>query len=525
MGTEPRRSLRRPCEASDPQGAERASSTRIRVQRTSKLPRESCSERSPAAALLAPWGRELRALARRLALGGGRAFTASWLAECRNSTLLAGENGEYTQPIDRAGGPLLDSLAKGLLDVAELHVVELFNDLRMLALDVASVLDVIAAFERAVVPATPSTEREPLVQALGRFLTCSAIASFSGTTAAVPLTESSERLRERPRVKISGLSRLVGESVTMRALRAQLEDVASAPGSVLIVGESGTGKELVAEAIHQLGPFAAHPFVPVNCAALPRELIESELFGHERGAFTGSRESAPGLLRGAGGGTVFLDEITEMPEVLQPKLLRALEQRAVRPVGGLRELPISARIVAATNADPERNAELTGLRADLFYRLCVHRVEVPPLRERVEDIPLLVAHFLREVERRGHRAPSAFSGESLAVLAAHRWAGNVRELRNVVEHSCATAKGGRVDPCHLPQRIVQATAAVCAEPTAGTPAVPDGETLQLRSVERRHIAQILTLAGGNKARAARLLGLSRHQLYLKLERLALCDAE
>jgi two-component system response regulator HydG len=303
----------------------------------------------------------------------------------------------------------------------------------------------------------------------------------------------------------------------MVELRAAIADLAMTRGAVLIVGESGTGKELVAKALHELGPFAEEPYVAINCAALPRELIESELFGHERGAFTGSRESAPGLLRAAGPGSVFLDEITEMPQTLQPKLLRALEQRAVRPVGGLRELPFRARVVAATNADPEALVDSQRLRADLFYRLCVHRVDVPPLRERCGDIPLLVEHFLRDLQYCGARRE--FCPEAIQALQRYAWPGNVRELRNAVEHASATAKGCRIEVRHLPARVTRRE-----EPSSGVGSadeIAEGEELSLRLVERRHIERVLQLSGGNKARAARLLGLSRHQLYLKLERFGL----
>jgi two-component system response regulator AtoC len=307
----------------------------------------------------------------------------------------------------------------------------------------------------------------------------------------------------------------------MVRLRAELMDIASTRGAVLITGESGAGKELVAQAIHALGAGASRPFLAVNCAALPRELIESELFGHERGAFTGGMQSTPGLMRAARDGTIFLDEITEMPEALQPKLLRALEQRAVRPVGGLRELPVLARVLTATNSDPERAVQSGRLRADLFYRLCVHRIDVPPLRARPSDIPVLVSHFLRQLEEQGQRVPSRFSQASLDILQAYPWPGNVRELRNAVEHSCASARGGSVEPSHLPAAIARPTAELTSSNADGVRNDGDHEALSLRSVERRHIERVLRMAGGNKARAARLLGLSRHQLYLRLERLGL----
>ncbi|HET9932313.1 MAG TPA: sigma-54 dependent transcriptional regulator, partial [Polyangiaceae bacterium] len=491
---------------------QRGSETRLRAVRAIGESGET-SEAPPRVllALLAGHERELRRLCLRLDVPRD-GFVSIWLERLSHSALHADEASIVAPALRSMGNPLLESLGSGRLERAELAADELFGVLRASSLGVNSALALIGAFEDAAARRAAGAELSPTIRAVGQFFTCVAVRAFGGGAHSPALEQSSERVRAKVERR-SAATYLVGESRCMVELRAAIADLAMTRGAVLIVGESGTGKELVAKALHELGPLAQEPFVAINCAALPRELIESELFGHERGAFTGSRESAPGLLRAAGGGSVFLDEITEMPQALQPKLLRALEQRAVRPVGGLRELPFRARIVAATNADPEALGESQRLRPDLFYRLCVHRIDVPPLRERCGDIPLLVEHFLRELEC-GGLVPE-FSAEAIAALQRYPWPGNVRELRNAVEHASATAKGGRIEVRHLPARVTRRDESTSLNVSRS---MPMGDELSLRLVERRHIEHVLQLSNGNKARAARLLGLSRHQLYLKLER-------
>jgi DNA-binding NtrC family response regulator len=457
-------------------------------------------------------------------------LASAFVASSRASVELAGEDERLEGIVARSAGPLLDAVAFGRRELAELHTRSLFAELGRLGLDDAMILDVVGCLVTGARDVFPDSSYAGSLAELQEFLE-DVLGSWSATQGCAVL-QSTERPRclplEQPPV-------LVGDSDAMRRLRAELEDVARAPGSVLIAGESGTGKELVADALHRL---AGHKsaVMAINCSALPRELIESELFGHERGAFTGSRESAPGLLRAAGDGTVFLDEVTEMPDFLQPKLLRVLEQRRVRPVGGVKEHALTARIVAATNRDPEQAVRSGRLRADLFYRLCVHRIDVPPLRERPSDIPLLIEHFLRAISARGHVAPRRFGANSLELLLDHDWPGNVRELRNVVEHCCATAKQREVDAQHLPaylrQRLPTAqsgtlrVSAACPLPEQSggdvpwpSPAADTSSKLEpLHLVERRHIERCLEAAGGNKTVAARLLGISRHQLYSKLQR-------
>ncbi|MBI5488741.1 MAG: sigma-54-dependent Fis family transcriptional regulator [Deltaproteobacteria bacterium] len=278
--------------------------------------------------------------------------------------------------------------------------------------------------------------------------------------------------------------------------------------TALIVGESGTGKELVAQAIHRQSGDPADRFVAVNCAALPRALMESELFGHARGSFSGATERRLGLARAASGGTLFFDEITELDVEAQAKLLRLIQERAVRPVGENREVPVQVRIVASTNEDLAAALGRGKLRRDLYYRLQRWVVRVPPLRDRLEDIPLLAAHFAA----RWHVSCGAASAPELTAaaldrLALHNWPGNVRELENVVFQACATASGRRVGVGDLPLLGEPA-----ADPTAAAPFGP----ISLREAERGAIASAMAHTAGNKTMAARLLGISRKQLYVKL---------
>ncbi|HVI50470.1 MAG TPA: sigma-54 dependent transcriptional regulator [Candidatus Sulfotelmatobacter sp.] len=296
---------------------------------------------------------------------------------------------------------------------------------------------------------------------------------------------------------------IIGQSEVMERLRALLRRVAPTPSTVLIQGESGVGKELVARALHQLSPRAARPFVPVNCAAISADLIEAELFGHVKGAFTGAKESRKGLFTYANGGTLFLDEISEFPLGLQSKLLRVLEDRRIRPVGGEQELPIDVRVVAATNRDLKTEVAQGRFRQDLFYRLEVMTMNVPPLRQRLDDVPELLALFMRNLSTLLGVEPLGVTPEAMRRLQRYGWPGNVRELRNFVERSLLF---GELPLDDLNAGIVGD--AVCA------PAQVE-ESLLLADVEKAHILAVLTRCGGNKARAAELLGLSRKTLDRK----------
>ncbi|MFT3927045.1 MAG: sigma-54 dependent transcriptional regulator [Myxococcales bacterium] len=429
----------------------------------------------------------------------------------------------------QALSPLLLALSAGRASDVQLHVSALIGELHASGLALADTLDVMRAFEVAVNKAVPDPKWRDVVEQLGRTLSHQVAATYALPDAERHL-DSGLRLRPPPAGKSADPNSLlpdfVGGSAAMQAVFAQIAGVACAPGPVLITGESGTGKELVARALHRLGGHESAPFAAVNCAALPHDLIESELFGHEKGAFTGSRGSVPGIMRSAGNGTLFLDEITEMPLATQPKLLRALEQKSVRPVGGMREAPVHARVIAATNRDPSEAVRHGTLRADLFYRLSAHRIELPRLSERLEDLPCLLAHFVAELRDQGHRVPAEFSATSLHELSRYSWPGNVRELRNVVEHCCAAAPDILVEPRHLPRHIRMCDSATFEPTLSHAPnrtASEDLEVAPLSEIERRHIRMALRRACGNKAQAARMLALSRHQLYLKLERLGIHD--
>jgi DNA-binding NtrC family response regulator len=308
---------------------------------------------------------------------------------------------------------------------------------------------------------------------------------------------------------------LVGASAPMRELYERIEAAASARGTVLLVGESGTGKELVARALHECSAASHASFVALNCAALPRELIESELFGYKRGAFTGAATEYLGLFRAAEGGTLFLDEVTEMSPETQSKLLRAIQERKVRPVGSTTEVAVNARLVASTNRDPEEAVSEGKLRRDLYYRLHVNVLKVPPLRERREDIPLLVDHFIALFNERLEPAVPVvgIDREALSALARYDWPGNVRELQNVIE---AAFTFGRSDTI----RLGQLPPAISREAVAPLPVLP-GRLPTFADAERELVQRALDSTSGNKVRAARLLRISRKKLYAKIAKYGL----
>jgi DNA-binding NtrC family response regulator len=302
---------------------------------------------------------------------------------------------------------------------------------------------------------------------------------------------------------------LVGSSQPMRELFRSLQRIASSGLPVLITGESGTGKELIAQELHRLSRGKA--FVAVNCAAIPENLLESELFGHEKGAFTGADREHVGLFESADGGTLFLDEIGELPQGLQPKLLRALESGEFRRVGATRTRSARVRIVAATNRDLEEEVRQGRFREDLYWRLNVLHLPIPPLRERPADIPLLAEHLLRAAVVGRPSAPSRISPQAMALLTAYPWPGNARELRNVMERAAALAVADEIRLEDLPDRILESgqTAVIVSEAAK--------RQVSLRDVERSYIQEVLRQTGGNKSRAAEILGLDRKTLYRKLE--------
>jgi transcriptional regulator with PAS, ATPase and Fis domain len=307
---------------------------------------------------------------------------------------------------------------------------------------------------------------------------------------------------------------LVGSSLEMRKIYQVIEQAAPTSASVLVHGESGTGKELVAQTIHQLSPRAAQPYMPLNCAAIPDTLLESELFGHEKGAFTGAIARRAGAFELAHRGTLFLDEISEMTPVTQAKLLRVLQERSFRPLGGSREQSVDIRVIAATNLDPAEAVRQNRLREDLFYRLNVFAIQLPPLRDRKDDIPLLAQAFIKEFDERHGKHVSGVSDDAMKVLERYHWPGNVRELRNVMERTTIVAKGPFIEPSDLPPLSPPAPPVRVA---ASDSALAPGTTVD--QAEQRLIDITLQHTNGNKTRAAELLGISLKTLHNKLNRM------
>ncbi len=304
----------------------------------------------------------------------------------------------------------------------------------------------------------------------------------------------------------------LGTSAVMKEINSTIDLVADSAAGVLITGESGTGKDVVARLIHLRSPRADSPFVPINCAAVPREVFENELFGHESGAFTGATARKAGYLEMASRGTLFLDELAEMSTETQAKLLRVIETKSFRRLGGRSEVSVDVRMVAATNKSIADALDAGELRRDLYYRFSVIEIHLPPLRERTEDIPLLAEHYLQQLCARHHRPQKRFSEKAMEALVAYEWPGNIRELRNVVERTVLLCTERVVPPDALPCGVTH------SRPASDSLSIPLGTTL--RNAEREIILQTLSATRNNKSKAARLLGLSRKGLYKKLARLS-----
>ena len=315
----------------------------------------------------------------------------------------------------------------------------------------------------------------------------------------------------------SGLHRIIGQSPAMKEVGRLVRQIAQSEAStVLLEGESGTGKDLVARTIHTESARVNQPFIEVNCAALPETLIESELFGHERGAFTDAKTRKAGLLETANRGTLYLDEIGDMNPPLQSKLLSMIENKRFRRLGGVKDLSVDVRFIAATNRDLASAVEKGGFRKDLYYRLKVFSIHLPPLQERLSDLPQLIDFFLAELQRDFKKKALGLSPEAQKVLAGYHWPGNVRELRNVLERAFILCEGDRIEPAHLPPEL---TAPI-------TPPLKPGESLfrlppegvHLESLEQDLIRQALEVSSGNQVRAAKLLGISRDALRYRMKK-------
>jgi DNA-binding NtrC family response regulator len=331
------------------------------------------------------------------------------------------------------------------------------------------------------------------------------------------LTERVDELEKRLSEKFG---KIVGRSKAMEALFRQIDLVAPARSNVLVIGESGTGKELVANAIHEHSHRSGARFLPINCAAIPAEILESELFGHERGAFTGAHSRKVGKFELADGGTLFLDEIGELPMEMQVKLLRVLEQREFMRVGGTETIKVDLRLIAATNQDLEVAVEDGRFRNDLYYRLKVVTLEIPPLRDRREDIPLLANHFLAGFAEENGREGLHFSAETLRVLVNTRWEGNVRELRNLVESLVVLTPGDEIGVRDLPPEYIPSGGQDGGDGAAAVVFVPSadsGSGLTMDEIERRAILDTLRQTGGNRTQAAEMLGIGLRTLQRKLK--------
>jgi len=325
------------------------------------------------------------------------------------------------------------------------------------------------------------------------------------------LREEVKRLRHQADA-IAPAHELLGDSEAVRKVQQLIGRVADSDASVLITGESGTGKEVVARALHRLSRRKDGPFIAVNCAAMPEALLESELFGHVKGAFTDAKSDRVGMFKQADGGTLLLDEVGELPLTLQPKLLRALQERKVRPVGGSNEMNFDARIIAATNVDLDERVEEGRFRDDLFYRLNVIQIVLPPLRARGNDVLELAQHFVRKVSERSGKRVRGLTPAVAQKLLEYDWPGNVRELENCIERSVAFTAFDHLQLDDLPEKVRSG-------PTRSNGGSnPEELTLPLEVVERRHILRVLDAQKGNRTRAAKVLGLDRKTLYRKLER-------
>ncbi len=317
-----------------------------------------------------------------------------------------------------------------------------------------------------------------------------------------------ERRTEERNRALTSFEEIVGESPQMVAIRQTINTVAPSDANVFIWGESGTGKELVAKALHAKSKRATKPFIAINCAALPKDILENELFGHEKGAFTGALNQKPGCFELADGGTLFLDEIGEMSTETQAKLLRAIEEQSFRRLGGRNEINVDVRIIAATNREVSSALDQGILRSDLYYRLSVVELELPPLRARRQDILPLAMHFLRLFSLKYGKEMKGFTAEYIEMLQSYHWPGNVRELRNAIERAVVICPGESISVLDLPEKILKTQSEIMHI------SIPIGSSVE--EAEKKLILETLASVGNNKAKAARILGVSRKTLHNKL---------
>jgi len=412
-----------------------------------------------------------------------------------------------------AAGSAAEALER--LAVREFHLV--ISDIKMPGMDGVGLLDKIKSspgFTPFVILITAFGDIHDTIGFIDKGAYDYIIKPFKMEQILIAVKRVERELRMRLRVKELEdrvarpyrFQQLLGKSPAMQQVFSLIEKVAPAEGSVLIEGETGTGKELIALAIHRESSRMDGPFVPINCASLPEGLLESELFGHARGAFTGAERDKQGLFVAADGGTLFLDEIGEMPPTIQAKLLRAIQERRVRPLGRTTDIPFNVRIVAATNRDLREAARDGRFRQDIYYRLATFQIFVPPLRERREDIPLLVETFVAQHAAQGR--DGFFPPEVLRALVDYSWPGNVRELRNLVERCTYICDSGTVQITDLPEEMLRQIR------PANRFCLPDDKTLE--ELELDYIRYILDRCDGNRVRAAEILGINRKTIQRKL---------
>jgi two-component system, NtrC family, response regulator AtoC len=431
---------------------------------------------------------------------------------------LVGMGHEVVQAGD--GEEALARLAEGPFDLV-------LTDMRMPRLDGLGLLRALRARgeEVPVVVLTAHGTVESAVQAMKLGAVDYIIRPFEMSTVELAVSralalEQVQRENRFLRDEVDrGWGEFIGQSPGMVELYGLIRQVAPARSSVLVVGETGTGKELVARAIHHESGRTGL-FVPINCAAIPAELLESELFGYRKGAFTGADRDRMGRFEVANGGTLFLDEVTEMPMALQSKLLRVLQESSVERLGTHKPVAVDLRIVAATNRDPQQAVADSRLRPDLYYRLNVVKVEVPPLRERPSDIPLLAVHFLERYSRELGRRPPRLAPETLDRLAGYPWPGNIRELENMMERAAVLARGDTVTPDQLPGEVSSAVRTSTPQAAPAGEAGPESLVMQpqVEALERRLIEEALRRTGDNKSAAARLLEISERSLWYKIKK-------
>ena len=435
----------------------------------------------------------------------------------------------YQVSVAESGGRALDWLAENQVDVVVTDLrmpgpvdgLGLLRGIRERGLDTEVI--VVTAF------ATPETAIAAMKQGAYDYLTkpfkVDEIHAVIGRALEKrALVEANLALRE----KVSGryrLASLLGRSPHMQRVFEMIGKIHSTKTSVLVTGESGTGKELVARALHSEGARGGKPFVAVNCGAIPGELMESELFGHRRGAFTGAVADKPGLFQQADGGTLFLDEIGELTLSLQVKLLRALQERKVKPVGDPGEVEVDVRIIAATNRELEEEVARGAFRSDLYYRLNVIEVRLPALRQRREDLPLLIEHFVRRYAAEQDKRIAGLAPEATRALEAHDYPGNVRELENIIEHAVTMASGSRIEVADLPRLRQQALSGAADGAQVDIPEEGFDLDRAIADYERVIVQRAMEQAGSVRKRAARLLGISFRSLRYRLAKLGMDDGE